>query len=249
MMPDTRRFPDALFPKSSTKWKGNTVVDLGVNDAVDIDVAEQQIKIHSRKAFEIDDCEKYRPCDTSLPLANPNNIGKFSTAEEIRDYAICQHERNVHVVGREVKTNNKAQINKLLIDNPEMLLGSIMNEMKQPNLDLLSRNFHPLKYACDVPVSYKKWIRPPDDYKKFFKEKSHAMKHAFVRFSNKRPLESKDFVKKLDDLSDAIFEIPRSILLDYLDEELVMKYDELTKNHHLGNCLAKNKDYLIYPKG
>ena len=240
-----------LFPNSSTKWKGLTVVDYGVNDVFDIDVEDGKINCDSRRNVGRvdDDHDKYKPVGTCLPLTKPNSVGNLPVTEEIRDFSICQHEYNVHYIGREVKTNNRAQLNRLFIDHPELLLGTILDEMNQDQLDLLLRNFHPLKYACDVPILYSKRLYPPGDSRRFFNERSQAQKLALLRFSNKRPLESRMFVKKLDSLLDTIFEIPSSILLDYLDEGLIMKYDELIDNYHIGNHLAHYKNYLIHPEG
>ena len=247
---DLQQFPDILFPNSTTKWKGYTTVDYGVNDAFDITVENEMLENKSRKNSEaaFNSNERYKPVNLCLPLTSPNDIGS-SPLEEIRDFSIFQHEYDIYHVGKHVKTNKHAQLNNFFVDHKDLVVGEILDNLDQTSLDLLYRGFHPLAYAYDIPLSYSKRIHRPDDHRKFFNEHSHAKRSALVRFSNKQSLESRNFVKKLDVLLDTIFEIPRSILLDYLDEELVMKYDELTQNFDVGNCLAKYKNCLIYPKG
>ena len=243
---DLQQFPDILFPNSATKWKGYTTVDYGVNDAFDITVENELLESKSRKILEAA-CvsnERHKPVNSCLPLTNPNNIGS-SPLEEIRDYSILQHEYDIYHIGNHVKTNNYAQLNNFFVDHKDLLVGEILGDLNQTSLDLLCRAFHPLPYAYDIPLSYSKRIRRPDDHRKFFNEHAHAKRSALLRFSKKQ----RNFVKKLDALLDTIFEIPKSILLDYLDEELVMKYDELAQNFDAGNCLANYKNCLVYPTG
>ena len=240
-----------LFPNSTTRLKGHTVVDYGVSDAFDIGVENETITRNARNSVGKLGTEYtlHRPVGTCLPLMKPNNIENLPVAEELTDFSICQHDYSLHRVGREVKTNSKAQMNKFLHDNEDLLLGTFLDEMSPAHRELLYRNFHPLKYAFDIPFTYGKRKFQPLDHRQHFKDKSHAKRYAMFRFATKRPLESQLFIRKLDQLLETISEIPRSILLDYLDEELVMKYDELTENFHIGNCLAQYKNCLIHPKG
>lgn len=251
MLSDLQQFPGSLFPGSSTKLKGKSVIDYGVSDVVDICMDDQRLEIYPKlnaKPFNVG-YRRLTPIGTCLPLILPNDVGNLPIYEEINDVSICQHEHHTHAIGTTLKTTKTAQLNRLLIDHPELLIGSIIDELDQSQIDMLHRSFHPLVYGCDVPMTYSKRVHRLRDFKKFFKDTSQTRKRAMVRFSYRRPLESKHFIKELNELWDAIFEMPNSLLLDYLEEELVMKYDDITANHQLGNCLASYKDFLIYPTG
>ena len=248
---EEKDFPAFLFPRSCTRWKGHSVVDYGVNDSVNIKTWDDDLQIDSRKSFRGSKEFKiyYESASPCLPLSTPNDVGKFPVAEEVKDFWISPHECKSDVIGKMIQTPSVQHLNKLFIDYPELLIGNIINEINHNEKDLLSRHFHPLKYGYDVPCHYKKLKRQPMNYREFFKYSEISQRRIMGRFSLKKPSDWKPYIKQLDDLLGTISEIPRDLLLDYLDEELIEKYDMLTTNYNLGNCLACSDNLLIHPKG
>ncbi len=149
-----------------------------------------------------------------------------------------------------IKTTNKQQLNRLFTDDPELLIGSISDQMTLEDKQILGRHFHPLRYSYDIALRYgsRTHRRKPsklEDYRLMFKDELLYQ----ARRYDKKFTSNLKFLENFDKLMGTLLEIPRELLLDYLDEGLIDQYELIMENLHLGNCLSLCEDYILYPKG
>ncbi|XP_065067138.1 uncharacterized protein LOC135692769 [Rhopilema esculentum] len=248
---DSISFPFPLFTKINATWKGQSVVDFGTNDGIDIDFSiDSGIQVTSRKTSG-GRCKRYLAQNTCFPLMPPNEIEVSQIIEDVRDVWACPHDTCAERTASNLQTTNLGQLNMLFKDHPELLIGTTLDELKGFDMDILHRQFHPLKYAYDTIMILNRRQVPPENFREFYRQSNTRKTRTMTRFTRNdtHALENRHFVKRLDETLETIFEIPRGLLLDLLDEELVSKYDLITENEHLGNCLSNCEDLLIYPKG
>ncbi len=242
-------FPLFYLPKNSTQHKGQTVVDYGIDDAIDININDQDIEYFSRKSHR---SSKTNPNENSskkrcFPLSHPNTQTRLPVYEEQADCWICPHAwfPNSNNIEKTLRTPSQQQIDRLLLDHPDLLIGSYLDEMNNKSLGTLGRHFHPLKYSFDIALKYNTFRTRPKDYISYFHD---HFKSCTKRYHFKLP-NRYGFLKKLDGILDTIYDVPREVLLDCLDEGLTEQYDLLNENHHLGNCMAFLDDCVLYPQG
>ena len=248
----SREFPAFSFPGSSTKTKGHTVVDYGLNDVLDIDVNNQKVETTSRKCVRKLPGDQYKPTSCCFPLKNPNEARNGPVFEEMLDSWISPHAQNPYIIGRTFKTSNNQHLDKLFADHPDLIIGNLISEMTNSQINLLSRNFHPLKFSFDIWHKLHARSKPPENCREYFKQSWRMQKNTMSRFSSynrKKNQVARNYLKDMDGLLDALFEIPRDLLLDYLDESHTDRIELLTENYHLGNCLAACDNFLMYPQG